>query len=79
MALDKARMVTNFKNKMVAAFGSIDETNFNKFATALMESVVEEIQAHAVVSTSGQYLDGQYNGTTSEDVERTVSTTGTVN
>lgn len=83
MALNVARMKSNFRAKMKAAFESqgFDETdpNFNAYAQALCETVIEEIAGHAEVATSGQYQDGQYNGTINVDIPRNVTATGTVN
>lgn len=83
MALNVARMKANFRSKMNAAFASQgfdpDDPNFNAYAQALCETVIEEIAGYAEVATSGQYQDGQYNGTTNVDVPRTVTATGTVN
>lgn len=83
MALNVERMKASFKDKMDAAFASQGfdpaDPNFNLYAQALCETIIEEFQGFAEVQTSGQYEDGQYDGTTNHDVPRTVSTTGTVN
>ena len=74
MALDVTRMKANFRQKMKDAFQSqgFDETdpNFNAYAQALCETVIEEIVGHAELT--GQYKDGQYNNTTmvNDDVSR---------
>lgn len=84
MALDASRLKAAFKQKMKDAFESqgFDENdpNFNAFAAAICDSIVDEIKTYAEVSTSGQYQDATYNKITelNEDVERTVNSTGTV-
>lgn len=69
--LDVNRMKATFKQKMKDAFEDqgFDENdpNFNKYATAICETIIEEFVQHATVTV--QYKDGQWNNTTSLNVD----------
>lgn len=69
MALNVARMKASFRAKMKDAFEDqgFDENdpNFNKYAMALCETVIEEV---SLATVTVDYKDGQ--GQPSSDVDR---------
>lgn len=59
MALTQASLATKIQTEIVAEFGAPDDSSIlQKFANAIAKAVVDEIQANAVVNTTGTVTSG---------------------
>lgn len=72
MSLTQASLSTKIHTEIVAQYGAADDdSKLTKFCDAIAKAVVEEIQANAVVNTTGTVTSGPGTG-------GSVTSTGTV-
>lgn len=59
MALTQASLSTKIQTEIIAEFGAPDDSSIlTKFCDAVAKAVVDEIQANAVVNTTGTVTSG---------------------
>ena len=72
MSLTQASLSTKIHTEIVAQYGAADDdAKLTKFCDAIAKAVVDEIQANAVVTTTGTVTSGPGTG-------GSVTSTGTV-